>query len=234
MAETIPTPAGGPRYFSIVIAGVMTPGMHHPLWYKLIGCISDKESIEAMGRISITPDIAQFQTAEQGGIRVICGRDRWEIAVWNEEERPRILEIASRVFEKLFESPVSGFAFSSMADLDTEVARVDPLLGELAQSTGLGFIGHGQSTCGFEFSSENAEHAIRVIVRNSAVRDSKVWVSYSSQYTIRPSPTGYMVLGPELARYFGPHWEDAKAMGQRVVARINKMKGVSNGIHRAD
>lgn len=223
MAE-IPPPPGEPRYFSVVIIGAMSPPLHFPGWYSRHGLLTDEEAKSAgeSPALLIAPEYSRFQTA---GIRVICEQAKWEIACFDDATRSRILMIASKVFKILKETVVTAYGFNSYADLDTKASKVSEILAGLASSTGLGFEDEGNRTCEFSYRNElPLIGSVKTVVVRPSERITAVWVAYNTTHAVIKSPAGkYFELAASLSAHFEAHWEDAKWMGTRTVARINEL-----------
>jgi hypothetical protein len=225
MSET--TPPGEPRLYSIVVLGAMNPRLHYPLWYSLIGALTEDEANSGRESkdFSVTPYGTQFAFADY---RIICLMDRWEISTALVEHRERILKIACTVFEKLNETPISAFGFNTFADLGTSAAKVNDVLALLASRTGLGFSNDGERSCQYFFINTKSFQTTNITIRPSAIRENMVWVAYNSHFVIE-SQKGYYDLSKELIRYFDPHWKEATAFSDGVIRRISEIAGGTLG-----
>jgi len=225
MSDAIP--AVEPKFYSIVIIGAMNPRLHYPLWYKLIGLLTEEESDASRESkdFSITQLAAQFSFDD---CRIVCLMDRWEINTTKEENRGRILQIACGVFEKLNETPLTAFGFNTWADLNTDCPKIGPVLAKIAEDTGLGFSGDGEKNCQFAYTKSQGFQTVQIVVRPSAILESMIWVAYNSTFAIEPQK-GYFDLTPRLQEHFDPHWKNAVAFAAGVVKRVSEFSGVVRG-----
>src|SRR5258708_407316 len=127
MAESTPVRAS---HFSIVALGPMNPRLHHPLWYKVIGAISEDEQAAALAapNLVVLPPLSRFEVS---GITIGCQENRWEISTEQSSLRSRIKDIACLVFQKLFETPIQLFGFNNNFQMETSVPNVRKCLSEV-------------------------------------------------------------------------------------------------------
>jgi hypothetical protein len=219
MAEGSPseeTPVARPTsLYNIVVLGTMNPRLHHPLWYRMQGCITEEEE-KAAADITIVKPLAQFSA---GRMTIICTDDRWEIRTHNEKLRERLLDIASIVFTKLYETQIVAIGFNTLADLIAGVPSVPRVLGRLGGELSLGFEPADNLACEFGFRKRESLKMTVAAVLASSIHDTMVHVRYNSHHDMKPT-SGYYDLAPILQEHFGPHKEGAAKFQQAVLDRL--------------
>jgi hypothetical protein len=96
--------------FSIVVLGAHNPAIHYPLWYSSIaGAIDSEEYNAAMneGVVICTPEVSQFNF---GQTAVTCTRQFWKVV--SEGTKDRALRLATHVFERLRDTPITRYGIN--------------------------------------------------------------------------------------------------------------------------
>src|SRR6185437_16002494 len=91
-----------PDVWQVVVTGTIDPRQHVPEWYHLIGCLSDEELVLAKKSaviVSIPPQMVPMQANtcqfDAGPFEIIAVQDKWTIQTVTENNRSRMLDIAS-------------------------------------------------------------------------------------------------------------------------------------------
>jgi hypothetical protein len=97
--------------FSVVIVGTMNPAIHHPFWYEMIGVLSKDERDEAIQspQLLLAPMVGQFSWS---GWTIVCMPERWEMRTADAAKFDRIVDVASKVFDRLADTPVTAFGIN--------------------------------------------------------------------------------------------------------------------------
>jgi hypothetical protein len=129
MAEEQTIPPAPTHDISIVLVGAMNPRIHHPLWYKYQGLITEEEFEQAMRSfMTVSPQMAQFGFS---GIHISCVADRWDIKANDITKRQRMLDLTIEVFDKrLPQTPIGIFAFNNDFVRTTNISDVSASLGK--------------------------------------------------------------------------------------------------------
>lgn len=128
-------PAMTRRQYSIVVVGRMNPSIHHPLWYEIIGGLSEAEVACATG-VVLTPEFSRFETS---GLEIVCLAGRWQVKTSKDELASRVVEVAKSVFDRLADTPIDLFALNYDWWSTTSSDDVGTLLGGAVSSLPLGF-----------------------------------------------------------------------------------------------
>ena len=120
--------------FSVVVTGAMNPSIHHPVWYRHVGLLSEQEEREAIeGKqallIPLPAPMAQFET---GLFQVSCQQNRWQILTANHAATDRIVSIAETLFDEILpHTPVTQFGYNFDFVFDIAKGGVGRVLGRL-------------------------------------------------------------------------------------------------------
>jgi hypothetical protein len=193
MAETA-TARVNSELYSIVIAGAMNPPIHHPVWYQLVGIISEQEAQEAIKRdeTMVVPVAARLPLP--GGCEILCQQERWQIRTERHDQIDRMLEIAAKTFKVLDHTPVNAVGINANFIRQASVGNVGALLGSAARSLNLGIENAGTQTA--EISMTWAERGRRFTAWIAPVADAPSFVSVRTN-------TQYQ----DFAELFGVHWD---------------------------
>jgi hypothetical protein len=227
----VPVPPSPAELYTIVVAGPMNPRLHYPLWYHAIGCLSEEEANAGResGSFVMLPQAAQFDVAD---ISISCTIERWEIRTTLSAHRDRILDIACRVFEKLYETPITVFGHNTVLHLDTKAKKVADVLVKMMTDTGLGFPAAGTAQdCKINFvdrKDKDSKNSTAIAVGQSALRDHAVFVSHNTQRA--PTSDGtHFDLTPLLRSLRAEHDAGVAAFNETVVAGINRAVEARHG-----
>jgi hypothetical protein len=218
---SVPTPAS-PNSWHIVAIGNIDPRQHHPQWYEQIGCMSQDEVKEAIptldvGQIYWSFRCAAFSVMAQGG--------RWEINTTIKDNRQRIIEVASKVFERLFDAYVGAVGANAMLHLETKAAEVRPLLVQKAIGMDLGLEPSNEAQMQVWYYAPNGPFVNTKTISPSPVAPSFVFYGHDRQYTPQPSDVGvdgFFNFGSILRNFAFQSWVDAELFGGTIVSKINK------------
>jgi hypothetical protein len=209
MAEADPFVTGNDGY-SIVVVGNMNPAIHHPAWYKLIGALDDNElalssvasgalesvaltdasgstNIGAMqiraGATIVTPQLAHFRA---GKISIACTLQNLTISTYERGSLPRVLEIASLVFETLGHTPVVSYGFIFRFHRQSSIKNVGERLAELVNLSGLDFLGGGpgKHSAKMSYSLTDDSRSLSVSVEPSVRGSNTVFVGINANHPI--------------------------------------------------
>src|SRR6266436_391884 len=154
--------------FSIVALGSMNPRLHHPLWYRIIGAITEEEEALATAspNLVVIPPLARFEVA---GITIACQENRWEISATQPALRTRIRDVAALVFKKLYETPIQTYGLNNNFEIETGIAKVSKCLGDLFLSLDLGPKAEGEPTSTLNFLDVQKGRRIQVALGPSSL-----------------------------------------------------------------
>lgn len=209
--------------YSIVVIGAMNPRIHHPLWYRLIGAISEQEAEAAAdaGGICATP----FSNFETAGMSVLCQQDRWQIVTTRADVRSRLLDVTKLVFRKLNETPVQLYGINNNFDLETTIPKVATCLTDLLIAMDVGFETEGKQRCELRFARSADDHLERTEIKPSELGNDLLFVGCNAEYLPKGRGPGYFDLGELLDRSFDLQYERSIAIAHRVLDRLTARCG---------
>src|SRR5690349_21052972 len=88
---------------SFVLTGSMNPALHHPLWYRDRGLISEAEEKQALekGSPMLLPSPQPYASFSAGFFQVKCDAERWEITTSRPDQFDTIRGIAQKLFDEV-------------------------------------------------------------------------------------------------------------------------------------
>ncbi len=216
-------------HFSVVAVGPMNPRLHHPLWYRLIGAISEEEEAAAVAssNLILIQPLGRFELAASG-ITVQCQESRWEVIATQPSQRERIKDIASIVFKKLYETPITIFGFNNNFEVETSVTNVRRCLADSVVSLDLGFGAEGDGSCTIRFSDLQKTRRTQISIGPSELSQDVLSFGFNSQYNTRDEvgkDPGYFDLGDLIARHYNSDYEVAVDLAARFVANLGQRCG---------
>jgi hypothetical protein len=204
-------------FFSIVVVGPMNPRLHHPYWYEQIGAITEAERVESLnGEVVVLPMAGKFDVPS-AGFGVTCQTDRWDIHTTVESAKNRLVEVASKVFEKLHETPVMAVGLNTHLHRPTTIKSVRMKLAHILAKTGLGLPENDPITSHIIAKSKDPSgYKVHVEVAPSPVGESIVLVTFNSEYQ-PPTSEGYFDLGKLVRERIESHSQRATVIAAQVV-----------------
>jgi hypothetical protein len=205
----------------------MNPTIHHLYWYRHIGVLDEgelQEAIAAMGS-SVTPVGSQLQFGTPT-ISINCLQNHWTIQSPTEESWQRLLEITTKVFARLDDTPVSGFALTVQRHVQTTSTDVKNILADLIRALGLGFpVG---KSFGSAIGLNVIEEDYRVItsIQPSVLSESALFVLYQRQYETPKGPEfEHFDIGPLVANRLPNFREAGNAFIEHALENVNSSAG---------
>lgn len=180
----------GQNLYTIVIAGRMNPSIHHPTWYSANNLITDSENERALTDLICLPPVSQFTT---DSIAVQCEPTRWKIQTVGEGNTPRIVRIASEVFNRLDQTPVSAFGLNIDSHRLVEGIDVGSRLADLVSSLALGLPAlqdQATNSAKIQWTSSAGLTAVNVRLEPSPRDKEAVFVGLNYHHRIDPNSSG--------------------------------------------
>ena len=212
MAEQLPSDRD---HYTIVVVGAMNPAIHHPVWYQQIGVLSAAET-QAAKDIILTPVLTQFATSDLG---VACASDRWTIKTERVDLLEQTLNIASRIFEVLDQTPVSAFGFNFDFHRRTALDDVGSMLAARVASMGIGVETAGAISADLRFRRASKDRRITATIQSSKFGPQMIYVGTNFHYDIKLMG----ISGPfDLASLFRKHFHvDREHAAQELGAIVS-------------
>ncbi len=170
--------------FSVVVAGAMNPSIHHPVWYRHVGLLSEEEEREAIeGRqallVPLPAPMAQFET---GLFQVSCQQNRWQILTANLAATDRIVSIAEKLFDEILpHTPVTQFGYNFDFVFDVAKGGVGRALGRLLCTIPFD-LGIDDPASGEWKVAERRDTALMSLTVKSGTEDSSVAILTNYNY----------------------------------------------------
>jgi hypothetical protein len=204
--------------FSIVILGAMNPRIHHPLWYRHHGLITESEMMESLSTNSqpvFLPQIAQFKSA---GMQFSCVTERWDVRVTDEGLRGRMAEIAATIFDKLLpETPVQVFGFNNEFHLTAGRREVKRKLVERVVKRGFDLSFPGLDGAMFAFTISAVDDATTTVrAEPSDHSPDEIFVAVNANRPVKAT-TSHFALKPLFDQHYDNDFEAAKGYAQSLL-----------------
>ena len=237
---------GGTEGYSVVITGNMNPAIHHPIWYKDIGALTDAELAEtgatrqtgmdsgspktngsaAVAQIICTDVLSQFTS---GKIRIICLSQSYTISTFDRTLLPRIREMASLVFQVLTHTPVTAYGLNFNVHRETTVGNVGALLAQVIDSTRLELMrdSKAERKAKFAYTFSEQGRALSVSIEQSRHAPNMVFVGINAHHPITlPQGIRQFDLTPLLQESMRKDSLDAEQILSKIMD-VFKTDGVS-------
>src|ERR1035438_6023217 len=117
----MPDPAIPRNAYSVLVAGLMNPSIHHPQWYRLIGAIDDDELDSSLksGTSGTTPIASRLEFGSPS-LTVMCQPNLWMIQSTDDSSWTRMLRVASLVFAKANNPTMTAYGLMAQRHIDTD------------------------------------------------------------------------------------------------------------------
>ena len=200
--------------FSVVVTGAMNPSIHHPVWYRHVGLLSEQEEREAIeGKqallIPLPAPMAQFET---GLFQVSCQQNRWQILTANHAATDRIVSIAETLFDEILpHTPVTQFGYNFDFVFDIAKGGVGRVLGRLLCAMPFD-LGIEDPTSGEWKVAERRDRAIMSIALKPGTEDSSVAILTNYSYVPPSDKFALFKLADFLKSEYSRHQEHSEQL----------------------
>lgn len=219
----MPDPIAPPREaFYVVVAGLMNPAIHHPHWYRVIGAIDEAELQSSLtnGVNSTTPIAAQLQFGVPR-FSVSCQPGQWWIQTHDPDSWARMIKIASLVFSRLNETPVSAFGLLSQCHLDTQTSEVKSIIAKSIVDMNFGLRAGKSTASNVQMTVIEEDFEVITSIQPSLISEISIFGSHHCQYQPPKAPSGYFDLGALLGARIEKYLETSKTFFSDIVAAVN-------------
>ena len=224
--ESIQLPAPSfPNAWHIVVVGNIDPRQHHPMWYGLIGCLSESEIKEAMPTIDAGMNYWAFNCH---AYRIIAQYNKWEISTTAKDNVPRIKEVACRVFSRLFEITIAAIGVNAQFHIETKAPDVREILRNKVLGTNLGFSGHKDADSQIVYRWNDGTYTTAWLVCPSLSGLNTIYIAQDKQYKIQKTdagPDGFFKFEEILHRFAEKAWQEAELFGEAVSEKLDHFVG---------
>jgi hypothetical protein len=218
-----PTPPPPRELHSIVVLGAMNPRLHHPQWYREIGAIDETELQSALSEtMNVTPTFTQFQFGNPP-IVISSQADFWQIQLTEEKLWPRMVEMASIVFAKLDETPVSAFALNTQLHRDTSATDVKALIARVLVNLNFGLPTGKSEGADMTVNAIEDDYTVAMSVQASLLSERAVFVFYQSQYPTSAAARRHFELGSLLKARVDGYLAKSRTAIDNAVSAINTL-----------
>jgi hypothetical protein len=199
--------------WGVAVQGAMDPRQHHPLWYKLIGCLTEDEAAQARG--IVLPHQTVFESPKY---TIICSPEKWEIQTFSRDDWLRIQQVASRVFQKLSEVPASAYGINAFLLIDTKLANLAAVMSRPISSV-FAFPSDGKQDSSITYINQKDDVREQFLMGVSVNGPGVLSLSCNRHRDFKATP-GYFDLGAEVRKHAETDWKAADALSAQVAARI--------------
>jgi len=217
--------ATAPRetYF-IAVAGNLNPAIHHLQWYRTIGAIDEAE-LKAALSVPFNQTSALLSQVQFGSppFLITCQPEQWWIQSSDVNAWQRMLHVASLVFARLNETPVTSYALTAQKHIDTDSQDTKSLLAESLWELNLG-LPKGKSTASnVTLSVIEEDFVVHASLQPSTLSEQAIFVFYQHLYQApqapKGAPVGYFDMGVLLKGRFEKYRiEQDRVIGEMVAA----------------
>jgi hypothetical protein len=183
----MPDPAIPRNAYSVLVAGLMNPSIHHPQWYRLIGAIDDDELNASLkgGTSGTTPFASRLQFGSPS-LTVTCQPNLWMIQSTEDSSWMRMLTVASLVFAKAKNPTMTMTAFGLMAQrhIDTDHDAKAILAASVAKLD-LGFQPGKNVNTNLTLASSEEGFTITTSIQSSVLGERVIFGFYHCDYPAR-------------------------------------------------
>ena len=208
--------------FSVVVTGAMNPSIHHPVWYRHVGLLSEQEEREAIeGKqallIPLPAPMAQFET---GLFQVSCQQNRWQILTANHAATDRIVSIAETLFDEILpHTQVTQFGYNFDFVFDIAKGGVGRVLGRLLCAMPFD-LGIEDPTSGEWKVAERRDRAIMSIALKPGTEDSSVAILTNYSYVPPSDKFALFKLADFFKSEYSRHQEHSEQLALSIAERL--------------
>ncbi len=212
---------GEQNAFSIVVLGVMSPPLHHPLWYADAGILAPPEADQALRSpsFSCTAEASGFAF---GAWRVHCARARWWVSTNRVDALDRMLNIAVLTHNRLIDTPVTSFGLNFAHVREVNGPDVPQVLARAALSAPLGLEAPGAVGAAIQYRRILGGAVLTVFINpTDSPRHVEVKTTYMHDLQDFVVP-GQIALGELIVRDFPIAWGEAQAQLLRTLQAFDR------------
>ena len=178
----MPDPAIPRNAYSVQVAGLMNPSIHHPQWYRSIDAIDDEELGASLksGTSGTTPIISRLQFGSPS-LTVFCQPNLWMIQSTDDGSWARMLRVASLVFAKANNQTMTAFGLMAQRHIDTNCDAKAILAASIAKLD-LGLQADKNVNTNFTMASSEEGFTITTSIQSSVFGERIVFGLYHCDY----------------------------------------------------
>jgi hypothetical protein len=218
--------------YLVIVAGLMNPSIHHLQWYRMIGAIDESELQAALRTPfnTTTPVVSQLQFGSPT-LTINCQAGQWWIQSTDASMWTRMVDIASLVFSKLNETPVSGYGLMAQHHIPTAVADVKSVIAKCLSEIDLGIPTGKIVSSNIAATATEEDYKVSVSIQPSVLNERAVFGLYHRQYDAPKLQGEYFDLGALLNGRVAPFLSGADKFFSDLVAAVNAraQKGYIHG-----
>ncbi|MFZ0772616.1 MAG: hypothetical protein WCA49_06485 [Candidatus Sulfotelmatobacter sp.] len=208
--------------YTIGVTGSMNPAIHHAQWYRTIGAI-DEAQLQAALQNPFN-STAQFLSQVQFGappLTIICQPENWWIQSTDSNSWPRMLDVASIVFARLNETPVTAYGFTAQQHIDTDCPDTKTILGSSLRELRLGLPTGKVTGTNATISVVEEDFTVHASIQASLLSERAIYVFYQAQYQAPATPGRYFDLGELLRGRFNKFRVEHERVFREMVTAVN-------------
>lgn len=197
----------------------MNPLIHHPEWYRHLGLLTGPEVDAALTNPSTicSQPVANMVLPS---LVITCQLERWEIQSPDPAQKGRLLDVATKVFEVLGETPIRAFGFNFNFEYPTGMENVDSYLSTLLATLPLSM--EGGTWASFSWRRDEADRQTNAVLSPAKKDHAAFLLTNNFHYPIRAQ--GKFDLTPLLRSHFDGDAAEAEARLSSVAARFAAAK----------
>jgi hypothetical protein len=219
LPEFVDMTAEVPDVWMIVVMGNFDPRTHHPRFYEAIEAISAEERDFAEKLLEAGP-LAWVVRSKL--FNMVIQPNRWEIQTETKEQRQRIIEVTTKLFDYLKTAQVPAIGINCMIHLDTKAKDVTEVIRRKVLSADLGISNLDGMEAQLAFRIHERSFTTTRAISPSIAGPSKLFVL--QDHEIRPAVSNErpsVNVGDILRESAIRVWSDADKFGSSIVEKIN-------------
>jgi hypothetical protein len=178
----MPDPAIPRNAYSVLVAGLMNPSIHHPQWYRSIGAIDDDELRASLksGTSGTTPIASRLEFGSPS-LTVFCQPGLWMIQSMDDSSWTRMLRVASLVFAKEKNPTLTAFGLMAQRHIDTN-RDAKAILAASVAKLDLGLPSGRNVNTSFTLASSEEGFTLTTSIQSSVFGERVVYGRYHCDY----------------------------------------------------
>ncbi len=212
----------------IAVRGTIDLRVHHPEWYRRIGCISDSELDEGMKSLLMVGD----QHKQAGVMQFDVGRfainvipDRWMVQTVTEANCDRLIEVAVEVFKHLQGISLTAYGINKTLILELKTKSAKQFLADQLLGSKLA-LQPGNADAFLAYAARHDDADTQIWFNQSTASEKWLVVDHNRHHPIDP-PSRDVDLGSKLQQHAKADWITATNYRAKLALAIGE--GEENG-----
>jgi hypothetical protein len=223
MIRSVPIPVPPAVTYTIAVGGSMNPAIHHLFWYLTIGAIDEAEYQASLKfPFNTTTQLMSQIRLVNPRLAIQCQPQEWMIQGFGDESWPRMVRIATLVFEKLKETPVVAYSMVSEKHLDTTIPDVKAVLADRIYGMNLALPRGNSVGSSIELTTAVEDYQVKTALQPSVTGLNKLFVYYQHQYIPPQEPGKYFDIGQLITERVDAFCEAQMILSRQAISALSE------------